>query len=125
LCNGAIPGPGACFCVDEDGVLYVKDVIVAQIDNESDDLYSYIYLDIEYTNETCEWLEIKREINADTQIELDELSNRILNEHKVRIEDNIERNIDGEYVFKNTASAELMLSSLCKQYLKLKMSSMK
>ena len=43
LCNGAVAGVGACFCVDDDGVLYVKDVIVARIENETDDLHSYIY----------------------------------------------------------------------------------
>lgn len=61
LCNSATPGPGACFCVDDDGVVYVQDVIVARIDNETDDLYSYIYLDIEFLNDTCEYLEIKNE----------------------------------------------------------------
>lgn len=120
LCNGAIPGPGACFCVDEDGVLYVKDIIIAQIDNKSDDLYSYIYLDIEYINETCEWIEIKRELDVNMQSRLDGLSEQILNDFAVKIEEHIERNAEGEYVFKSTAGADLMLSDLCKQYLKLK-----
>jgi len=69
LCNGASPGPGACFCVTDDGVLYVKDLIVARIDNETDDLYSYIYLDIEYLNDTCEYLEIRNEtLNETTRV---------------------------------------------------------
>lgn len=59
LCNGAAPGPGACFCVDDNGILHVENIIIAQIDNETDDLYSYIYLDIEFINKTCEYLEIK------------------------------------------------------------------
>lgn len=65
LCNGAIPGPGACFCVD-DGVVYVQDIIVALIDNETDDLYSYIYLDIEFLNDTCDYLEIRNETLDET-----------------------------------------------------------
>lgn len=70
LCNGAAPGPGACFCVTDDGILYVKDVIVARIDNETDDLYSYTYLDIEYLNDTCEYLEIKNEtLNEITRVD--------------------------------------------------------
>lgn len=69
LCNSAVPSIGASFCVDEKGILYVKDIIVALIDNETDDLYSYIYLDIEYNNETCTWLEIKRKLcDCDTTI---------------------------------------------------------
>lgn len=58
LCNSAVPGPGACFCIDDNGLLYVENIIVARIDNQTDDLHSYIYLDIEYTNDTCEYLEI-------------------------------------------------------------------
>ena len=61
LCNSATPGPGACFRVDDDGVVYVQDVIIAQIDNETDDLYSYIYLDIEFLNDSCEYLEVRNE----------------------------------------------------------------
>jgi hypothetical protein len=66
LCNSAVPGPGACFRVDDDGTMYVQDVIVALIDNETDDLYSYIYLDIEFLNDTCEYLEITNEVLGET-----------------------------------------------------------
>lgn len=66
LCNSSVPGPGACFCVDDNGAIYVQDVIVALIDNETDDLYSYIYLDIEFQNDTCEYLEIKNETIGET-----------------------------------------------------------
>lgn len=66
LCNSAVPGPGACFRIDGDGVVYVQDMIIASIDNETDDLYSYIYLDIEFLNETCEYLEIKNETLGET-----------------------------------------------------------
>ena len=61
LCNGKIPGPGACFCINDNGVVYVENKIVATIDNQTDDLYSYIYLDIEFLNDTCKYLEIKNE----------------------------------------------------------------
>lgn len=63
LCNGAIPGPGANFFIDDDGVIYVttEQVIYADIYNETDDLYSYIYLDIEFLNDTCKYLEIRNE----------------------------------------------------------------
>lgn len=66
LCNSAVPSIGACFCVSDDGVLYVEDIIVALIDNETDDLYSYTYLDIEYLNDTCKYLEIRNETLGET-----------------------------------------------------------
>lgn len=70
LCNSATPGIGACFCVNDDGIMYVENIIVARIDNETDDLYSYIYLDIEYLNDTCEHLEIRNEtLNETTRID--------------------------------------------------------
>lgn len=59
LCNSAVPGPGACFCIDDDGVLYVKNSIVARINNETDDLYSYTYLDMKCINDSCTYLEIQ------------------------------------------------------------------
>lgn len=66
LCNSSVPGPGACFCVDGNGIMYVTDIIVALIDNETDDLYSYIYLDIEICNDTCKSIEIKNESLGET-----------------------------------------------------------
>lgn len=66
LCNGAAPGPGACFCVDDNGIMYVKNMIVALINNETDDLYSYIYLDIEFSNDSCKYLEIRNETLGET-----------------------------------------------------------
>lgn len=70
LCNSATPGPGACFCVNDDGILYVENIITASIDNETDDLYSYTYLDIEYINETCDYLELRNEtLNETTRVE--------------------------------------------------------
>ena len=72
LCNGAVPGPGANFFVDYYGVIYVttEQVIYADIYNETDDLYSYIYLDIEFLNDTCKYLEIRNEtLNEATRVE--------------------------------------------------------
>ena len=70
LCNGAVPGPGACFLVDDIGAIYVENKIVALINNETDDLYSYIYLDIEFENESCEYVAIRNEtLNETTRID--------------------------------------------------------
>ena len=68
LCNGAIPGPGANFLVDEYSVIYVttEKVIYSDIYNETDDLYSYIYLDIEFINDTSQYLEIRNETLGET-----------------------------------------------------------
>jgi hypothetical protein len=70
LCNSVTPGVGACFCVNDEGVMYVDNLIVARIDNESDDLYSYIYLDIEFVNESCQYLQIENEtLNEITRVD--------------------------------------------------------
>lgn len=70
LCNSAVPGVGADFRVNSEGILYVEDIIVAKINNDTDDLYSYIYLDIEYLNDTCRYLEIKNEtLNEITRVD--------------------------------------------------------
>ena len=61
LCNSRVPGPGACFCIEDDGTIYVENKIIATIDNTTDDLYSYIYLDIEFLNDSCGYLEIRNE----------------------------------------------------------------
>lgn len=68
LCNGAVPGPGTSFFIDDYGVIYVttEKVIYADIFNETDDLYSYIYLDIEFLNDTCTYLEIRNETLGET-----------------------------------------------------------
>lgn len=68
LCNSAVPSIGACFCVDEEGVLYVENIIVALIDNQTDDLYGYTYLDIEYLNDSCKYLEIRNETIGETTL---------------------------------------------------------
>lgn len=68
LCNSGTPGPGACFCIDDDGVLYVENNITALINNETDDLYNYIYLDIEFDNESCNGLSIENRTLGETTI---------------------------------------------------------
>lgn len=64
-CNGPLTNDeaenvGATFNITPDGVLYVEDHLNAIIDNKTDDLYSHLYLDVEYTNESCTWLKIRR-----------------------------------------------------------------
>lgn len=67
LCNSAVPSVGGCYCINEDGVVYVEsEKIVAVINNETDDLYSYIYLDIEFTNESCTSLKLINETLGET-----------------------------------------------------------
>lgn len=68
LCNSKTPGEGACFGISDDGLLYVENIIMASINNKTDDLYSYMYLDIEYLNDTCTYLEIKNETLNETTI---------------------------------------------------------
>ena len=40
----------SCFNITDDGVAYLDTAYRTTIDNKSDDLYTYIYLDIDYTN---------------------------------------------------------------------------
>ena len=78
LCNSSTPSIGACFCVDDKGTLYVENIIVALIDNQTDDLYSYIYLDIEFINDTCKYLEIRNEtLDEITRVENLDLKEKI------------------------------------------------
>lgn len=102
LCNGAAPGPGACFCVTDDGILYVEDIIVARIDNETDDLYSYIYLDIEYLNDTCEYLEIRNEtLNEITRVDNLKQKDIIYITNKQFITAYTQNQVNGELVNQN------------------------
>ena len=77
LCNGAMPGPGANFLIDDDGIIYVttEKVINADIVNETDDLYSYIYLDIEFLNDSCSYLKIENK-TLDEITRVDNLHNK-------------------------------------------------
>ena len=51
-------GEDGCFHIDDSGVVYIENNISASEDNQTDDLYSYIYLDITFENESCDGLEI-------------------------------------------------------------------
>ena len=68
--NGILyPAPGSSFSIDKDGVLYIENNLTAEITNETDDLYNYIYLDIEFDNESCDGLQItNRTLGETTEI---------------------------------------------------------
>lgn len=53
--------PKGSFKIDENGVLYIDTSWHDDIDNLTDDLYSYVYLDIEYDNITSDQISIKVE----------------------------------------------------------------
>lgn len=50
--------PTSCFDINSDGVIYVDKLNSITIDNQTDDLYTYIYLDIDYKNESGNFLAI-------------------------------------------------------------------
>lgn len=49
----------SCFGVTDDGVIYLDTSYMINIDNQSDDLYTYIYLDVDYINVSGTELYIK------------------------------------------------------------------
>ena len=72
--NGVLYADGSdeksYFKVDEDGVIYFDTSISREIDNESDDLYTYIYLDIKYENASSKFVTITNEtLNETTRID--------------------------------------------------------
>jgi hypothetical protein len=48
----------ACFLIDDSGVVYIDNNITRQENNQTDDIYNYIYLDITFENESCDGLKI-------------------------------------------------------------------
>lgn len=71
LCNGKFAGESECFLIDDNGVIFVSDKITANIDNKTDDPYSYVYLDIDFENDSCKHLEIRNEtLNETTKVNL-------------------------------------------------------
>ena len=50
---------GNYFNVTEDGVAFINNMYKTTIDNKSDDLYTYIYLDIDYKNKNGSYVSIK------------------------------------------------------------------
>ena len=51
--------PGSYFNVYDNGTVYIDNIYRSNINNESDDLYTYIYLDIDYKNENGTNVSIK------------------------------------------------------------------
>lgn len=47
------------FNITDDGVVYIDNSYKTVIDNQSDDLYTYIYLDIDYINESSSFVSIR------------------------------------------------------------------
>ena len=52
---------GSYFLIEDDGTVYVDNISRTYIDNQTDDLYTYINLDINYQNVNCEAISIKNE----------------------------------------------------------------
>jgi hypothetical protein len=53
-----IGGENEEFRIDNSGTIYIENNITESVDNQTDDLYNYIYLDITFENESCDGLEI-------------------------------------------------------------------
>ena len=66
LCNGPEQEDSGTFDIDEDGIVFVENTITASIDNQSDDLYTYINLDIRFENESCDWVKITNNTIGET-----------------------------------------------------------
>jgi len=49
---------GSVFDITDDGVVYLNTAYKSTVNNKSDDLYTYIYLDIDYKNESGTFLSI-------------------------------------------------------------------
>ena len=50
---------GSYFNVTDDGIAYIDNAYRTTIDNQTDDLYTYIYLDIDYINKNSDYVSIK------------------------------------------------------------------
>lgn len=66
LCSGT--DEGSYFNITDDGIVYLDTAYKSTINNKSDDLYTYIYLDIDYTNESGTSLFIKNETIGEESI---------------------------------------------------------
>ena len=66
LCNGPESNDSGTFDIDASGVISVRNIITANIDNQTDDLYTYINLDIRFENESCKWVEITNNTIGET-----------------------------------------------------------
>lgn len=69
---------GSYFNLTDDGVAYIDNVYKTTIDNQSDDLYTYIYLDIDYNNKNSTYVSIKNNtLNEESRIENMETDEKI------------------------------------------------
>lgn len=59
---------GSTFNVTDDGIVYLDTAYKSTINNKSDDLYTYIYLDIDYVNESGTSLYIKNETLSEESV---------------------------------------------------------
>jgi hypothetical protein len=57
--SGILSNSSALFSVESDGTAYIDNAVKLQIDNKSDDLYTYIYLDTKFTNYNSDSVSIK------------------------------------------------------------------
>jgi hypothetical protein len=92
------------FSVEQNGTAYIDTTVMIQTDNQTDDLYTYINLDVDYVNQNSDSVSIKNiTLNEETLISglgaheivalsakqfivsynLDSNGNRIKNEHKI------------------------------------------
>lgn len=74
LCSGT--DEGSYFNITDDGVVYLDTAYKSTINNKSDDLYTYIYLDIDYINESGTSLSIKNETLGEESV----VTNMVANE---------------------------------------------
>lgn len=58
LCVSSVD-QGSYFSITDDGIVFMDNMYRSIIDNKSDDLYTYIYLDIDYTNENGTYVSIQ------------------------------------------------------------------
>ena len=61
------------FSIIDDNIAEIDNAVIIQTDNQTDDLYTYIYLDMDYTNENSEHLSIKN-ITLDEETTLSGMS---------------------------------------------------
>lgn len=60
LYNGTDGGAGL-FKIDSDGVIYIDNTVMLQLNNLSDDLYTYVHLDMKFINNNSDHIIIKNE----------------------------------------------------------------
>ena len=66
LCNGLSVNDSGAFEIDEFGSISIRVDNYELINNQSDDIYTYINLDIRFENESCDWIEITNNTLGET-----------------------------------------------------------